>query len=513
MYDLFPRLGDRRRQLAGTMSGGERQMLALGRALVADPKVLLLDEPSLGLAPRVTRDVFRTLVELRSSGVSILLVKQNARAALQVADYAYVLELGTVTIEGQANPIAQDRPAGLASRTFLKNLNREGSMRFRFCFLMMAAAALAVTGTSPTAQAQVKVGLTISGSGPGAALGLPQMKSVAALPKEIAGLPITYIPLDDESDPAKAAQNSRKLLVENNVDLLIGSSVTPATLPLLEMALENKTPLITLAAAAALVQPLDDKRRWVFKVVPNDDLMARVIIKRIAQTGVKQLGYIGVSDGYGEGYYKELAKLAPDYGITLTTHEVYGRGDSSALGQTLKVIATNPDAVFIASAGTPAVLPQKSLRERGHQGRIYQTHGVATEEFIKLGGKDVEGAVFAGEAFTIAEDLAANDPFKAPNVEYVAAYRAATQQAANLFGAHLWDAVALLKQALPGALKSAAPGTAEFRIALRNKLEQGNGIYLNNGFSTITPTDHNGYDERSTFLIKIDNGRFHLFKP
>jgi branched-chain amino acid transport system ATP-binding protein len=108
VFAQFPRLKERRQQLAGTLSGGERQMLAMGRALMAHPRLLMLDEPSLGLAPRIVRDIFQILTELRASGVSILLVEQNARAALQVADYAYVMELGAITTEGSPSEIAQD---------------------------------------------------------------------------------------------------------------------------------------------------------------------------------------------------------------------------------------------------------------------------------------------------------------------------------------------------------------------------------------------------------------------
>lgn len=108
VYHLFPRLKERRTQLAGTLSGGERQMLAVGRALMAKPKLLMLDEPSLGLAPLIVREIFRIIAELRRRGVSILLVEQNARAALQVADYAYVLETGQIAMEGPAAQLKDD---------------------------------------------------------------------------------------------------------------------------------------------------------------------------------------------------------------------------------------------------------------------------------------------------------------------------------------------------------------------------------------------------------------------
>jgi branched-chain amino acid transport system ATP-binding protein len=108
VYALFPRLQERRTQLAGTLSGGERQMLAVGRALMAKPRLLMLDEPSLGLAPLIVREIFHIIVELRRRGVSILLVEQNARAALQIADYAYVLETGESVLDGPARQLASD---------------------------------------------------------------------------------------------------------------------------------------------------------------------------------------------------------------------------------------------------------------------------------------------------------------------------------------------------------------------------------------------------------------------
>ena len=108
VYTLFPRLKERRTQLAGTLSGGERQMLAVGRALMSRPKLLMLDEPSLGLAPLVVKEIFRTIESLRQAGVSILLIEQNARAALEVSEYAYVLETGAIALEGPAHQLAGD---------------------------------------------------------------------------------------------------------------------------------------------------------------------------------------------------------------------------------------------------------------------------------------------------------------------------------------------------------------------------------------------------------------------
>mgnify|MGYP001501834398 CR=1 FL=1 len=108
VFRIFPRLKERREQAAGTLSGGERQMLAVGRALMAKPRLLMLDEPSLGLAPLIVREIFRVIAELKKTGVAILLVEQNARAALQVADYGYVLETGEIALEGPSGQLAND---------------------------------------------------------------------------------------------------------------------------------------------------------------------------------------------------------------------------------------------------------------------------------------------------------------------------------------------------------------------------------------------------------------------
>jgi len=117
--------------------------------------------------------------------------------------------------------------------------------------------------------------------------------------------------------------------------------------------------------------------------------------------------------------------------------------------------------------------------------------------------------VFSGEAFTIAEDLPPNDLLRVCD-EFASSYEKVNGQKPNIFAANLWDAIALLKRAAPNALKAAKPGTPEFRLALRDELERGKDVYLNNGLSTMSPTDHNGYNERSAFLIKVDGERFRL---
>jgi branched-chain amino acid transport system substrate-binding protein len=137
---------------------------------------------------------------------------------------------------------------------------------------------------------------------------------------------------------------------------------------------------------------------------------------------------------------------------------------------------------------------------------------VATEEFIKLGGRDVEGVIFSGEPFTIANDLEASSPFRKVANDYLTRFEKANGTRGNIFGAHLFDSFVLLQNAVPAALKGGKPGTPEFRAALRDELEKTKNVYLNNGLSNMTPTDHNGYEASSVVFIKVENGAFHLVK-
>ena len=201
---------------------------------------------------------------------------------------------------------------------------------------LVLGATLLILG-SEAGHAQIKVGVTLGMSGATASLGQPALKSIPTLPKEMSGQKVEYIVLDDESDPSKVGVNARKLISENNVDVLMGSSSTPTTLPMIDIAAESKTPLFAVGAGGILVTPMDDRKRWVFKVIPHDDIMAKAMIKYIAKTGVKKLAYLGLSDSFGEGYYNVLKDEAPKLGVTLTTHEVYSRSDASVTGQILKV--------------------------------------------------------------------------------------------------------------------------------------------------------------------------------
>jgi branched-chain amino acid transport system substrate-binding protein len=378
-------------------------------------------------------------------------------------------------------------------------------MRFRFLILAVALALFA-----HIAMAQIKIGLMVSATGPTSAIGIPQKNTAELLPKTVGSTTIEYIQLEDGGDTTRAVQNAKKLIGENNVDAIIGPSTTPNALAILDVIAEAKVPLMATVGTSSVVDPIDAKRRWVFKTTQNDDLIASALIKSMNKSGVKTVGFIGFNDPYGENWFKVFGGLAEKAGIAIVASERYARTDQSVTGQVLKLIAAKPDAVLIAAVGGPAVLPQATLYDQGYKGRIYQTHAVATDDFIRLGKEKVEGTILAAGSMLVIDDVSANDPIKQVASAYMSAYEKQFGTRPATFGANTYDAGLLLQQALPVALKVAKPGTEAFRVALRDALEQQSNVIGCQGVFNMSATNHNGMDERARVLIVVKDGKFRL---
>ncbi|HRL28752.1 MAG TPA: ABC transporter substrate-binding protein [Ottowia sp.] len=371
----------------------------------------------------------------------------------------------------------------------------------------LALLCAAVAGFSTAAWADVNVGVTVSATGPAASLGIPERNTIALMPREIAGQKINYIVLDDASDTTAAVTNTRKLISENKVDIVLGSTTTPNSLAMIDAVTESKTPMISMAASASIVEPVDAKKRWVFKTPQNDIMMALAIAEHMAASGVKTAAYIGFSDAYGEGWAREFSKALELKKIQLVANERFSRTDTSVTGQVLKIMGAKPDAVLVGGSGTPAALPQKTLKERGYAGKYYQTHGVANADFLRVGGKDVEGTLLPAGPVLVAAQLPASNPVRKSALEYIDAYeKAHGKGSVSTFGGHAWDAGLLLKAAVPVALNKAQPGTAEFRAALRDALEGTKNVAGAHGIFNMSPTDHLGLDQRARVMVKIENG-------
>ncbi len=366
---------------------------------------------------------------------------------------------------------------------------------------------VAALGLAGIAQAQIKVGVTVSATGPAASLGIPEKNTVELMPKTIAGQKVEYIVLDDGSDTTKAVANTRKLITEDKVDIVLGSTTTPNSLAMIDVVAEAQVPMISMAASARIVEPVEGKKRWVFKTPQNDIMMSLAIVTHMANNGVKTVGFIGFADAYGEGWYGEFSKVAAIKGLQIVANERYARTDTAVTGQVLKIMAAKPDAVLVAGSGTPAALPQKTLKERGYAGKYYQTHGVANADFLRVGGKDVDDTYLPSGPVLVAEQLPASHPVKKSAMAYVQAYEAAHGKGTvSTFGAHAWDTGLLMAAAVPAALKKAKPGTAEFRAALRDALEQVKDVPGAHGIFSMSEKDHLGLDQRAYVMVKIQNG-------
>jgi len=373
--------------------------------------------------------------------------------------------------------------------------------------LVVAAIALCC---SIAAFGQVKVGLMVSATGPTSAIGIPQKNTGDMLPKKIGDVTVEYIQLEDGGDTTRAVQNVKKLIQENNIDALIGPSTTPNALAILDFIADAKVPMMATVGTSSVVEPLDAKKRWVFKTTQNDDIIASALLKHMVKSGVKTIGFIGFNDPYGENWYKVFVPMAEKAGISIVANERYARTDQSTTGQVLKLMAAKPDAVLIAAVGGPAVMPQATLFDQGYKGRVYQTHAVATEDFIKLGREKVEGTVLAAGPMLVIDEIPDSNPTKQVARAYIAAYEKQFGVRPATFGANTWDGSLLLARALPAALKAGKPGTEAFRMALRDALEKEQEVVGTQGVFNMSATNHNGMDDRARVTVTVKDGKFRL---
>ncbi len=370
-------------------------------------------------------------------------------------------------------------------------------------------AAVAATFAVTAANAQVKIGLTLSLTGPAASLGIPEKNSVDLMPKKIGGVDVTYIILDDASDTTKAVTNTKKLITEDKVDVIIGSTTTPNEMAMIDVVADGETPNISLGGSARIVATANPKTRWVFKVSQHDSLMADAVAVHAKAAGITSMGFIGYNDAYGEGWLVEMKRSATTAGIKMDTIERFNRTDASTTGQVLKLMAANPQAILIVGSGTPAATPHKELVARGYKGRIYQTHGVGNSDFLRVVGKDGNGAFLPAGPMLAYEQLPDSNPIKKVAKEYITQYEAKFGPRTT-FGGHAWDSYIVLNKAIPEAMKTAKPGTKEFRLALRNALENTKEVVGVHGVFNMSALDHNGLDNRGRTMFMIKNGAWAL---
>jgi len=379
-------------------------------------------------------------------------------------------------------------------------------MKSRFAASLVLGAVLAVFAV--LTHAQITVGVTMGTTGPTAGAALPYRTVFSRLPATVAGQKVRYIILDDGGDSSVSLKNARKLITEDKADIIMGSSSTPTCLSIVDAAVENKIPQICWAP---IVLP-PDKQRWVFTVPQQLPVMVGAIIDHMKANGVKTIGYIGFTDGWGDLCWQVMERLATAAGMKMVANERYNRTDASVTAQVLKIVAARPDAVFVGSVASPAALPHIALKERGFKGNIYHTHGIIGPDFLRVGGKAVDGAIAPSGPLIVADQLPDSNPIKKTALAFFKEFEPHYPQVRNSFAGYAWDTFLLFQAAVPGALAKAKPGTPEFRQALRDSLENIKELVGTHGVYNMSPKDHNGVDNRARVLVRVENGAFKLVK-
>src|ERR1700704_1083604 len=368
------------------------------------------------------------------------------------------------------------------------------------------AASLALPGLPAMAQTnEIVIGITVTTTGPAAALGIPERNALEFVPKEIGGVPLKVIVLDDGGDPTNATTNARRFVTESKADVIMGSSTTPPSIAVSNVANEAGIPHFGLAPF-----PITPERaKWSVDMPQPVPIMGKVLYEHMKAHNIKTVGYIGYSDSYGDLWFNDIKKQGEPMGLAVVDEERFARPDTSVTGQVLKLVAANPDAVLVGASGTAAALPQTELRARGYKGLIYQTHGAASMDFIRIAGPAAEGVLMASGPVMNPEGQPDSAPTKKPgfppNPAKEPKYGPNTP---SQFEGHSYDAFKILERVVPVALKTAKPGTPEFREAIRQALMSEKELAASQGVYNFTEKDRYGLDDRARIILTVKDGKY-----
>jgi len=377
--------------------------------------------------------------------------------------------------------------------------------------LAATVAALAALSISTSFGADINVGFVTSLSGPGASIGIPYEKGILAghaYADKIGDHKIKLIRLDDASDPSAATRNARKLVEEEKVDVLMGTSGVPGTTAMMVVAVETNTPMISLTPTT---QPQNPNGQWLISIPQPPPLMVAAVVERMKKDNVKKAAYIGFSDSWGDLVYDALMKNVSGTSIEVVTNERYARADTSVAGQTLKIVAARPDAVITGGSGTPGALPYLALADRGYKGGLYGTHALINPDFVRVGGRAVEGVIAPTGPVIVAEQLPDSNPTKKVSLAYREIYQKVNNApTTDAFSAYSFDAWLVFLDAAKRALAKAQPGTPQFREAFRDAMLAVKEIVGTHGVYNFKPGSSFGVDDRARVLVQLQQGKWML---
>lgn len=364
---------------------------------------------------------------------------------------------------------------------------------------------------STGSHADIRIGVVLSLTGAGASVGLPEQNTVKMWPTEMAGHKVVVTLVNDASDPSAAARSISRLVNEDKVDVIVGSSLTPTSLAMVPVAAQARIPMISLAGGGAIVEPMDERKRWAFRLGVPERMSSDLVADDVKRNKGATIAVMALSSAYGDGYLKSMETSASSRGLKIVGVERFNAADQSVTAQIAKLLLLNPDAIYVAAAGTSGTLPQIELASRGYKRRVYQTSGVANSDFLRVAGQAAEGMFITVLPLMVAEQLKENDPLRGPSQEFVRTYEgrhgAGTRSG---FGASAYDSFRLIENAAKIALRKAQPGTEAFRVVLRDGLEQTRDLPTTTLHFAFSEADHTGLDQRSQVLAIVKGGKWTL---
>lgn len=359
---------------------------------------------------------------------------------------------------------------------------------------------------SALTHADINIGVSMPLTGPAASLGVPARNALALWPQQIGGEKVVLHLLDDAGDPNAATKNARRF-VEDKMDAIVGSAVTPASIAIAQVAREAQIPQL----APSPTETPAGGDAWTFRSVMHAHFFTEGLVEHMKRSGVKSVGFLGLSDAFGEVYLTAFNKQAPQAGLKLIAVERFTRADTSVAAQALKVVAAQPDAVMVVASGGGAALPQKALVERGYKGKVYHTAASVSPDFLRLAGKDADGALVSSGPEQLPEQMPANHPGRPAAAAFVEQYEKQHGPGSRTqFGANVYDLGLILQKVVPAAMKRAKPGTPEFRVALKEALETSDGVAVTKGVIKYTAANHWGHGPDARVIITPQAGQWKL---
>jgi len=374
--------------------------------------------------------------------------------------------------------------------------------------LRALALPLALAAAQAQAQEPIRIGSFLAVTGPASFLGDPEQKTLEMMVDKINadgginGRKLQLISYDSAGDAEKARTFTKRLIEQDKVDVLIGGSSTGETMAAVPLAEQASVPFISLAGAVVIIEPV---KKWVFKTPHTDRMACEKIFVDMKARGATKAALISGSGGFDKSMRAECLKVAPNYGMQIVADETYGAADTDMTAQLTKIKGSGAQAVLNAGFGQGPAIVTRNYKQVGITLPLYQSHGVASKEYIKLSGDAAEGVRLPAAALLVADILPANDPQKA--VDYGAAHGAfdLVKSDVSTFGGHAYDGLMLYVNAVKAA------GSTD-KAKVRDALEATKGYVGTGGVVNMSPTDHMGLDLSAFRMLEVKGGNWSLVK-